>query len=251
MKRQAFVVLAIVFLLSLGVLLSCGDDDDDSSGDDDDLGDDDNDEAFNSCDETATVLTSLDQVSDLVGISATDILDETGGGFSVAAEYSEDTSILTQTPLGGETNLTVTISYESGEIREIESVPADDGTGQDIAVDCRHRLEVEVTITVATTDGAFAETWQAVLSQSLSSEGGGLDDPNLAADFDPENIEGSFEIVSIEGPTPDAVTGTLYTTAIDPFQGEIDILVEQSSGEGEDGTVSQARHIAISWGLDL
>ena len=239
MKKCSLALLMVVVCLSLGYLFSCADNNGGSSG---------NEEAFNTCDETVTVLTSLDQVSELVGISAADLLAETGGGFSVTALYAEDTSILTQTPLGGETDLTVTITYENGEIREIESVPADDGTGQDIAADCRHRLEVDVKIDFYTADGAFKETWQAVLAQSLASEGGGLDAPKLATEFDPYSIEGSFEIVSIAGPPPDSVTGTLSTTAADPIRGEIDILVEQSSGEGDDGTVSQACHIALTWG---
>ena len=212
-------------------------------GGDDDGG---NQDAYQSCKETAKALADVNKVSALLGISAADLLDEVGNGFTTAARYADDTTILTQSPLGGETNLTVTISYDGGEIREIESVPVD---GDDeFAGECLNRLEVDVAVAVSTEDGAFAENWRAVLAQTVSSEQEGFDDPILAAEFDPAGIEGSFKIVSIAGVTPDSVTGALNTTAVDPFQGSIDILVEQTSGEGQDGTVSQARHVALAWG---
>lgn len=240
-------LLSLVFLtwmcLGFGLLTSCGDDDDDN-----DEGDDDgNQEAFDSCDETATILTSIDEVSALLGISAADLLDTTGNGFTSTATYTEDTSILTQSPLGGETDLTVTISFTGGEIREIESIPVDSGSGQEIAVECPDRLEVEVIVNFSTADGAFNETWSAVLSQASSEDSGGLVDPTLTTDFDPAGVEGTFEIVSIAGVTPDSVTGGLSTLAVDPYTGSLDILVEQTQGEGDEGTVSQSRHIALSW----
>ncbi|MCZ7584645.1 MAG: hypothetical protein M5R36_15635 [Deltaproteobacteria bacterium] len=244
-KWTALFALAVSFL-ALPVV-SCGDDDDDDDNDDDSGGNDDDDdqgETFSSCDETSTVLSGVDDESDLLGISAGDVLDEAGGGFTATAAYAEDTSILTQSPLGGETELTVTIAYDGGEIREVESVPVEGGA--EIAADCRHRIEIEVSIGFATDDGAFDENWSGVLSQSLAPEGG-FDAPLLAAAFDPFAVEGSFEIVSIEGPEPDAVTGALYTTAADPVSGTLNVYVEQSSGDGPDGTVSQAQHTALSW----
>ncbi len=229
---------------------ACGDDDDDddSSGDDDDGGDDGGDEnAYDVCDETTTTLDGAGDVSALVGVSADDVLTVTGGGFVVPATWSADTSLLTQSPLGGETQLTVTIDFEGGEIREIESVPNEDG-GQEIAMDCLHRLEIDVTLGVETDDGAFAESWPATLTQSLASGGAGLATPALLADFDPYALAGNFEILSIEGEAPDAVTAMFQSTAADPLAGDVQIFVEQSSGTGDEGTVSQSSHIALAWG---
>ena len=230
--------LAVVFLLlcltSFGV--ACG-----GSGDDDDGHDQNSDQI---CEDTTRVLAGVDEVSTLLGKSAADLLDDVGNGFTITAQYTEDTTILTQSPLGGETNLTVTVSYNGGEIREVDSTPVNGGS----AGDCPDRLEIDVAITFSTADGAFAETWPAVLTQSVSSDQAGLADPTLAAEFDPAGIDGSFEIVSIAGVTPDSVTGVLDTTAVDPVQGSVDILVQQTTGEGNDGTVSQTRHVALSWG---
>ncbi len=248
MKGLFWATFLVFVCISAGFVIACGDDDDDDEDDDDGGDDDDSGETFNDCEDTTTLLDDENQVSELVGISAADLLEASGGGFEITAQYNEDASILTQNPSGGETDLTITIAYDNGDIRQIESVPVDDGSGQEIAVECRHRLEVEVTITVSTADGAFKETLEGLLTQSLSFEDAGLADPSLAANFEPDSLTGSFEIVSIEGEPADSVTGSISSTVVDPYQGSIDILVEQSSGEGDDGTVSQSRHMALLWG---
>ncbi|MCC6157979.1 MAG: hypothetical protein IT350_07985 [Deltaproteobacteria bacterium] len=227
---------------------ACGDDDDDdSSGDDDD--DDDDENAYEVCDETSTIMGGSDAVSALVGVSADDVLDVTGGGFTVTATWSDDTSLLTQSPLGGETQLTVTFDHEGGEVREVESVPNDDGGGPEIAMDCLHRLEIDIALGVETDDGAFAESIPATLVQSLASGGSGLATPSVATDFDPYALAGDFEIVSVEGAVPDAVTAMFQSTAADPIAGDVQIFVQQTSGSGDDGTVSQSSHIALEWGI--
>jgi hypothetical protein len=203
------------------------------------------DQAGATCEDSVRVLGSLDEASPLVGLSANDLLDEADGGFTADAGWASDTDVLTQSPLGGSTALTVAVTYEGGEIREVDSKMVEDA--QDMAVDCPDRLEVDVSIGVSTADGALSETWPAVLSRALS-ETDGLGAATLAADFDPEALGGTFDIVTIEGVTPDSVTGAFSSTAASPWQGEIDILVQQTSGEGDDGTVSQTRHVALSWG---
>lgn len=251
MRKIVFAAILAMLVLTIGFSISCGDDDDDDDDTDgyDSGDDDDNQEAANSCDETVTLLAEVGELSELLGISAQDVLDLTGGGFAVTALYSSDTSILTQNPLGGQTDLTVTIAYDGGEIRQVESVPVDDGTGAEIEVDCRNRLEIDVTISVTTADGAFDETWSSVLVQTRDAGGAGFEVPTLANEFDPTSLQGSFEIVSIAGETPDSVTGVFGTTATDPIAGSVVVLVEQSSGEGDEGTVSQAQHTALSWGV--
>ena len=244
MSRLCFFTCLVLLCLGIGLLVSCSGDDDD----DNDAGDSGNQDVYSPCKETTTTLANIDEVSSLLGIPAADLLAEVGNGFTTTALYAVDTSVLTQWPLGGETSLTVTISYDGGEIRQIESQPAEGENQNEIGFECLHRMEIDVSVGFSTEDGAFAETWQAVLAQSIAAEQVGLDDPYLSAEFDPAGIAGSFEILSIAGETPDSVTGALYATAVDPFQGSLDILVEQTHGEGEDGTVSQSRHVALSWG---
>jgi|GEM_PF-3077790 len=245
-----YICLTVIIPIGLISIIATGngggtDDDDDNSGGDGAQN------VFISCEETINTLANIDEKSALLGISASDVLAETGDGFTTSAVYSSDTSTLTQSPQTGETELTILISYDGGDIREIESQPVDndgDGVAPEIAVDCRHRLEIDVSVALSTADGAFSEDWQGVLVKSVNSAQDGFDYPSLTAEFDPAGIKGSFKIISISGQTPDSVTGTLSTTVINPFNGSIDILVEQTSGKGNDATVSLTRHVALSWG---
>ena len=240
-----YICLTIVFALSLISIIASG------SGGGTDNDDDNTQNEFNYCEETIKTLANIEDKSTLLGISAADVLTEVGDSFTTISFYSNDTSVLTQSPLGGETELTIVISYEGGEIREIESQPVDgngDGVAPEIAVDCRHRLEIDVSVALSTADGAFSESLQAVLMKSINSAHDGFDDPYLTAEFDPAGIEGTFKIVSISGGTPDSVTGSLSTSTINPYNGSIDILVQQTNGEGEDATISLTRHVALSWG---
>jgi hypothetical protein len=210
--------------------------------------DDEPQETYSGCEDSVSALSSIDAVSELLGWSADDLLGWADGGFTVTAAWSTDSSILTQSPQGGETELVVTIAYDGGEIREIDSQPVEGE--HELAMDCQPRLEVEVIITVATADGAFDETWSAVLSRSVSYQTDDEQPLMLRAEFDPAGLAGSFEIESISGPAPDSVTAVFNTTASQWLDGSIDILVEQSEGEGDDGTVSLAGHTALSWDED-
>jgi hypothetical protein len=222
-------VLAVTVLAA-----GCGKDDDGTQA-----------EAYSGCEDTVLALSATDVVSDLLGWSADDLLGWADGGFTVTAGWSSDTAVLTQSPQGGETELVVTIAYDGGGIREVDSQPVEGEN--EIALDCQPRLEVEVVITVATADGAFDETWTAVLSRSVSYQTDDEQPLMLQAGFDPTGLVGGFEIESIPGPVPDAVSAVFSTTASQWFEGSIDILVEQSEGEGDDGTVSQASHVALAW----
>jgi hypothetical protein len=239
-----YTVLILGMLFATGTMIvGCGDDDDCNCGQADDGGEN----ADQACDETTSELDGPDDVSALLGVSANDVLDETGGGFNLTAAYSTDTSLFTQSPLGGETELTVTIAYAGGAIREIESTAADGG-GAEIYADCRNRLEIEVSVAFTTADGAFEETWSAVLTQSQSPEDQSLDPLALSASFDPLALNGGFAISNIVGPEPDAITGALSSLAVAPFAGDVTIYVEQSYGEGDDATVSQSAQSVLSWG---
>ncbi len=199
------------------------------------------------CDETTTVLTGTDTVSSIVGLSAQELLSATGDQIEVDAWYTDETEILTQSPLGGDTDLTITVSYNGGEIREIDAVLFEGG--EDIYLECDPRLEVDVVIGFSTGDGAFDETWNGVVS-AVGIPSAALV-PTLTADLDPEDLTGSFEIVSMEASNPDSVGG-LFSAELQPEPngpaGSDSILVEESGGSGDDGWVSESNHTAIMWG---
>ena len=74
------LTLLVVLSCLLSLVASCGGDDDDDHG-----ADDGGQNAFQTCTETANVLADVDEVSALLGISASDLLDTVGGGFATTA----------------------------------------------------------------------------------------------------------------------------------------------------------------------
>ena len=215
----------------------------------DDPPDEGNDMVATSCQETATVLASTAQVSDLVGVSADDLLAESGVERSFTASYNPSEEILSQSPSSGETELTIVVTYTGGEIREIESLLVQGA--DEIALECTHRVEMEVEVFVSSVDGSFEETWDAVLAGSGELDGD--TPPRLSAAFDPYDLEGGYEIESLPAPDPDSVDGFFYTemrneTFTGELSGEISVLIEESGGEGDDAWVSQAQHVALGWG---
>jgi len=207
-----------------------------------------NDMATTYCSETTTVLSTTDQASDLVGISADEMLAESGVEYSFTASYNPSDEILTQSPSSGETELTVEIT-PSGDVREIDSKLVQGA--EEIALDCTPRLEMDVEVSVQSADGSFQEIWDAVLASSGELDGEAP--PWISADFDPYDLEGEYEIESLSTPNPDSVDGYFYTemrsdAVAGELTGEISVLVEESGGEGDDGWVSQAHHVALGWG---
>lgn len=199
------------------------------------------------CEETITVLGSLSEVSSLTGLSAQELLTATGDQIEVGAWYTDDDEFVSQTPLGGETALTIAVTYSAGEIREIDSTLVEGET--DIYLECDPRLEVDIEITVNTDDGAFDETWDAVVSASGIPSAALV--PMIDASFDPDSLSGTFEWELQGDGTPDSVDGVM-SAELQPEPngpaGEIGINIEESSGDGPDGTVSQTHHVALMWG---
>lgn len=120
-------------------------------------------DGFN-CDETVTVLGSSDAVSPL-GFSADDVLVFAQGPFDSPIHWLASAELASFGPEQGEGHVTVQVSYAGGEIRFVESNPAADDSGNDIAYvdNCRDRLEADVQMTVVTEGGALNEAAPAVL----------------------------------------------------------------------------------------
>ncbi len=131
------------------------------------------------CDETVTLL-AQDEDSPL-GFSADDILD-----FAEAAHEE-----ILGYPSGEATWLTVTISYDAGEIRFVDSEPAEvegDSEVQLAAPYCEDRLEIEARVTFATDDGLFDEQQETVLSMT---------NPDVVSFFlslAPEELGGTYQL---------------------------------------------------------
>ena len=105
--------------------------------------------------DTSTVLGLSDQSP--LGFTAQSVLDYAVITDDDVLEYGDGTT----------TPLHLTVTYGTGEVRYVEEIMVDDGDSggiePDIALDCPFYVEIEVTIALATDDGAFAESWQTVL----------------------------------------------------------------------------------------
>lgn len=112
------------------------------------------------CIEESTVLTGLDAAS-AVGFTAADVLATVMGTHMAAMRWSEpleDGSVkLMFGPETGDSELTVTIDYEGGEIRYVDSQPAGNPPPE-FATGCPDHLEITVTTTLHSEGGALSET---------------------------------------------------------------------------------------------
>jgi hypothetical protein len=140
---------------------------------------------------TARVLSSVDEVSEKVGISGQQALDNLDLHHVVTA-ICGGSSLSDVMACEGETELKYTIAYENGEVREI-TYPADlDGV-------CWPRLEIEVKIAVSTACGSLDETWDGVLNS---------DESEVKAQIDPYDFNGTYEILGFSDPSdPEGVEG--------------------------------------------
>ncbi|MFH1468093.1 MAG: hypothetical protein ABIO70_27145 [Pseudomonadota bacterium] len=129
------------------------------------------------CEDTPTVIT-LEEATAL-GFSGADVL-------ALAEGIRDET--LTWTADESTTPVHVTVTYDAGEVRFVDSEPVypegEDGAIQDIAVVCDDRVEVDVTVTVVTDDGGFDEAWDVALAS--------IDGLSAGASVDLESFTGSF-----------------------------------------------------------
>lgn len=105
------------------------------------------------CTETPDEL-SIEEESPL-GFAGRSITTIAGGDHSATLTYAT-----------GETaELTVSVAYRDGDIRYIDSEPetSSGGVAPAIAAECPDRLEVDVSLELATDDGALAEAWEGTL----------------------------------------------------------------------------------------
>ena len=138
------------------------------------------------CEDVATVIT-LEEATAL-GFSGADVLALAEGTFDETLTWTAD---------GSTTPVQVVVSYAEGEVRfvdsEVVTPEGEDGEILDIYVECPDRIEVDVTVAVATEDGGFDEAWDVALSSTDGLTAGGSVSP---ADF----------------------TGTYEYTAMDPSE---------------------------------
>ena len=211
------------------------------------------------CEDTVTVLASVDEVS-AAGIAGQALVDAAVGVGPMTLTWTDPAAdgagfvVLTNaTP--GPVDLTLGALYEGGEVRYVASEPApgDGGDQPAIYIECPDRLEVDVGLDFATADGLFAEQFQTTLVHRFYEEG----DPaglgprvSVSLTLDPDLLTGGLEVVEVQPEAPETLTHTfsasfpLESDSTSPPSGEIG---SQGTWSYDNGIQSAAFFTMASW----
>jgi hypothetical protein len=203
------------------------------------------------CEESITILESADSPTP-ADKSAADILAVIEGTHLSELEWTEqigDGVRVEVTPGGsGSTPLTLSIEYEGGEVRWVDSELVEPpGPTNEIYVECLPRLEIDAKLGFTSEDGAFAEVFDVVVS-SEANYSGELHWASVLEVFDPSALLGMLEIQSVEPEDPDEIEYHIDfgiplddETDLEPGvpRGYIDgFAVYEGHGPAPDGTVA-------------
>jgi hypothetical protein len=160
------------------------------------------------CEESITILESADSPTP-ADKTAAEILAVIEGTHASELEWTEqvgDGVRVEVTPGGsGTTPLTLTLDYEGGEVRWVDSKRVEPpGPTNEIYVECLPRLEIDATLGFTSEDGAFAELFDVVVTAE-ADYGGELHWASVLQVFDPVALMGMLEITSVEPADPDEI----------------------------------------------
>jgi hypothetical protein len=190
-------------------------------------------EAGFSCEATPSVL-AIDEVSAL-GFSGAEVLALAQGTHESVLENADGTS----------SPLTVSVIYDKGEVRFMDSEPVDDGSGIEFAIGCTDWVEVDVSVSFSTADGAFAETWLLPVTAMDSSTA------SFSEDGTPDSFSGSIDFSAMLGEPGSYDDASVFVEgafdAVGP-SGEIDLQTTGHEGEGDDGVSWANIDIFATWG---
>lgn len=156
-------------------------------------------ETASACDEDATEL-GLDEVSPL-GFSADDVLALAEGTHEATLTWVPDEAAMATTTLEpGTTEVTLVIE-PAGPASFVDAEPPASGSSGgmiELGWVCPDRVDVPVTVTLTTADGALDETLDGTLSATDAGSA------TLLVPIELDELEGtlSFEVVSPEGGVP-------------------------------------------------
>lgn len=181
------------------------------------------------CEPKAVQTLAIDETSPL-GFSAADIL-----GF---AQGTHDAGFVWDA--GGSTPMTLTVPAPS-EVRfaDLGLPPVGDPQlyGE---IGCANHVELDVIVTLATGDGAFAETFDVILIAASTSRAA------FSESVAPEAISGSYVFDERDPSTYDKVDFLTFNAMLDPTgaNGDVNALLSHAASPGNDGVVS-AENVTI------
>jgi len=165
------------------------------------------------CEDTPTVV-ALDEVTPL-GFAASELAAWAEGTHAETFVYAEGGS----TPL----TLAVTVGPEARYVTSVAVYP-DDGTQPAIGVECFDRVEVDLSVSLETDDGAFDEGFDTTLQSmdGLSAE--------WFATLDPGALGGSYDL---DDPEVDWSERKLFVQASFDAEGSSGSIAGQLSGQDD------------------
>jgi len=178
------------------------------------------------CKRTTTVLASTDVVS-ITGQSAADVLSVAGGAYTGELRWFEN--LAQHANAGTSTPLTLELVYVGGEVRDIDAELVSP-CYLDGPCGCDDTLEIEMTLKLASDDGALLDTIPVTLKSSPAE----FSDPWLSQSFDPDAAPGGLQTTDLSLPK-DATLREFSITAIfesGAASGELRVAVNMGGGVG-------------------
>jgi hypothetical protein len=170
-----------------------------------------------------------------LGFSGADVLAALGARQSRTLTYAG----------GATTSLALALDHDGGSIEFVEREfrSEDSGrepaiSGMEIASDCGDVLELELTLSFETADGAFDEAWPVTLSADSSSSA------RIHHVFDPDALSGSY---SIDRGSYDDVSGMVSLNLVGMiWTGAIYAQGEERGASTNSDSVASATEIPIA-----
>ena len=158
------------------------------------------------CEEQTTVLDGTDAEAPS-GLRVADFIDRVTGARTVDLEYRppmEDDAVYVDIgPPDPMTTVDLELNPELGDIRWIDAEAIyPPGSDPNQPLDCASRFEFEASLSFASADGVFAELFEATVEARVD-DSGALDYLGVPIPFEPEDLAGSFEVVSVQPSNPD------------------------------------------------
>lgn len=202
-------------LLAALVLVGCSVDGRNRPGDGGQFGE----ESGAACKPQTETPLAWDEVS-AIGVTPQEALDLVDGDHAATLTWADATT----------TGLSVGVSGAANP-RFIDYEWEDDGSGIEPAMTCGDTVAFDVSLTVATDDGALAESWSHTLEAATASD--------VTAWIDLDALSGSFDALDWADADYDEVWADLVVSfGAAGISGEIRGYGEKTEGSGPDGVVS-------------
>jgi len=200
--------------------------------------DDDDDGVISGCgEETTTVLTDLSLVPAGFEQSAADIVASIEASYAGELAWRANDGPITVAHAETSSPLTLTVAHDGGEVRHIEVELAGQFPDGNLGgIPCSNRIEIDTSISFATEDGLFNETWDASVEQSSDtvSDEGSTVSLYRAIDFSAHDGTLMTSDFSFEGAQ---LRDVIVTAGFGDGEVTGSLLMEVQSGDDETGWI--------------